>query len=133
MSYKDMRIVDLREVAESFAVDLEGAKSKNQIIKALEEQGVTYEFYDRFKNADRVKPEDDTLSVFQSKSEKEDISGEAILVKMDRSNAFYQVGRYTFTSDHPFVSMPVDDAQEIFDNEEGFRVATPGEVKQYYS
>jgi hypothetical protein len=39
----------------------------------------------------------------------------------------------TFTKDHPFVAMSQSDAQKIFDKEEGFRLATPTEVKEFYS
>lgn len=133
MSFSSLRVKELREVAEAFGVDLEGAKTKNQITAVLAEEGVSYEMYKSFQDAERVVPEDDTLSIFQSKPENEDVLGDAILVKMDRANTFYQVGKYTFTIEHPFVNMSTDDAQEIFDNETGFRVATPAEVKQYYS
>jgi hypothetical protein len=40
---------------------------------------------------------------------------------------------HTFTKDHPFVAMNKDKAQEIFDKEEGFRLATPKEVQEYYN
>jgi hypothetical protein len=52
---------------------------------------------------------------------------------MERPNASYMVGRYTFTQEHPFVAMPINDAQYIFDTEAGFRMATPAEVQSYYS
>lgn len=133
MSFTKLRVQELRQVADAFGVDLEGAKTKNQIAAVLAEEGVSYEMYKAFEDAERVVPEDDTLSIFQSKPENPDVLGDSILVKMDRANTFYQVGQYTFTIEHPFVNMPIDDAQEIFDNETGFRVATPAEVKQYYS
>jgi hypothetical protein len=39
----------------------------------------------------------------------------------------------TFTKEHPFVAVSEDIAQEIFDKEEGFRLASPREVQEYYS
>jgi hypothetical protein len=38
-----------------------------------------------------------------------------------------------FTKEHPFVAMDKDTAQAIFDKEEGFRLATPAEVQEFYS
>ena len=40
---------------------------------------------------------------------------------------------FTFTKEHPFVAMSSEAAQEIFDKEEGFRLATPREVQDFYS
>ena len=40
---------------------------------------------------------------------------------------------FTFTKQHPFVAMNKDNAQAIFDKEEGFRLATPKEVQDFYS
>jgi hypothetical protein len=39
----------------------------------------------------------------------------------------------TFTKEHPFVAMGKEDAQRIFDKEEGFRLATPAEVREFYN
>ena len=51
---------------------------------------------------------------------------------MTRANARYDILKHTFTKDHPFVAMSEDDAQKIFDKEEGFRLATPKEVQDFY-
>jgi len=56
-----------------------------------------------------------------------------ILVKMDRNNPHYEVVGKIFTRDHPFVLMTEDEAQDIFDIDNGFRVATPREAAEYYS
>jgi hypothetical protein len=50
-----------------------------------------------------------------------------------RANFRYDIMGFTFTKDHPFVAMTEDEAQEIFDKEEGFRLATPKEVQEYYN
>jgi hypothetical protein len=52
---------------------------------------------------------------------------------MTRANFRYDIMGYTFTKEHPFVAMHKEDAQEIFDKEEGFRLATPKEVQEYYN
>ena len=56
-----------------------------------------------------------------------------VLVKMTRDNYSYEIRGYTFTKEHPFVAMDKDSAQAIFDKEEGFRLATPKEVQEFYS
>jgi hypothetical protein len=52
---------------------------------------------------------------------------------MTRANMRYDIHGYTFTKDHPFVAMSEEDAQKIFDSEEGFRLATPKEVQDFYN
>jgi hypothetical protein len=64
---------------------------------------------------------------------KKPVSEDAVLVKMERANFRYDILGHTFTREHPFVAMPADSAQAIFDKEEGFRLATPKEVQDFYS
>lgn len=52
---------------------------------------------------------------------------------MTRANFRYDIMGHTFTKDHPFVAMKEEDAQKIFDVEEGFRLATPKEAQEFYS
>jgi hypothetical protein len=52
---------------------------------------------------------------------------------MTRANFRYDIMGKTFTREHPFVAMTKEDAQKIFDKEEGFRLATPTEVREFYS
>jgi hypothetical protein len=52
---------------------------------------------------------------------------------MTRANFRYDIMGFTFTKDHPFVAMDKEKAQEIFDKEEGFRLANPKEVQEFYS
>jgi hypothetical protein len=65
------------------------------------------------------------------------LSGNTLLVKMDRKNRRYDTsanGRmYTFTFDNPYALMPEEDAEIICDREEGFRIASPREAKEFYS
>ncbi len=57
---------------------------------------------------------------------------DTVLVRMTRENFRYDILGFTFTKEHPFVAMQEEQAQEIFDKEEGFRLATPKEVQEYY-
>jgi len=127
MSFNTMKLADLKNVAEYFAVDSEGAKSKSALLKALEEDGITYEMYNKFLNAETA--EADIIE----KPKKKPSGPNDVLVRMDRANAHYEVNGYTFTRDHPFVVMNPDDAQFIFETQEGFRLATPREVQEYYN
>ena len=58
---------------------------------------------------------------------------DTVLVRMTRENFRYDIMGITFTKEHPFVAVSEDVAQEIFDKEEGFRLASPREVQEYYS
>jgi hypothetical protein len=56
-----------------------------------------------------------------------------VLVRMTRANFRYDAMGFTFTDQHPFVAMSEETAQEIFDKEEGFRLATPKEAQDFYN
>ncbi len=61
-----------------------------------------------------------------------DLDGQ-VLVKMTRKNPTYETNGHRFTKEHPYVLMSPEEAQEIFDAEEGFVLAGPREVQEYYS
>ena len=42
MSFKELKITELKQVADSFGVDLEGSKNKQEIVAILEEEGITF-------------------------------------------------------------------------------------------
>jgi hypothetical protein len=132
MSFTELKINELKKVAESFGVDLEGAKAKQEIIALLEEEGITYQMYSKFTEAEKADPE---IPEFEKKQREKKImkTSNAVLVKMDRMNHSYQTNGYTFTQEHPFVAMSESDAQSIFDSQSGFRLATPREAQEYYS
>jgi hypothetical protein len=127
MSFDTMKLTELKKVAEYFAVDLDDAKTKASILSLLNEEGITYEMYDKFLNAESVKPD-----ILERPKKKESTPND-VLVKMDRENAHYEVNGYTFTREHPFIVMNPVDAEFIFDTQEGFRMATPREVQEYYN
>jgi hypothetical protein len=130
MSFDTLKVNDLKTIAEEFAVDLEGLKNKQEIIAALSEEGVTYEVYAKtLKDVEDAKEEIEVLPVFNPKAE---LAEDTVLVRMTRANFRYDILGQTFTKDHPFVAMNKNMAQNIFDKEEGFRLATPKEVQEYY-
>lgn len=129
MSFSTMKIADLKEVAEYFAVDLEGVKGKPAILAALEEEGITYEMYSKFSDAEKAEPD------ILPRKEKKVVPADSalVLVRMDRENPSYEINGYMFTREHPYVAMVEEDAEFIFETQEGFRMATPREVQEYYN
>lgn len=132
MSFTDLKITELKKAADSFGVDLGTAKSKLEIVALLEEEGITYQMYDKFANSD--KQEIEISEVEKKQREKKVMKTEnSVLVKMERMNHSYQAVGHTFSQEHPFVAMSESDAQTIFDTQPGFRLATPREAQEYYS
>ena len=133
MSFDTLKVAELRKIADDFAVDTEGLKNKNDIIAALAEEGVTWSVYNKTINKMEEETEDmleETLPKFDPKAEQPE---NTVLVRMTRDNFRYDIMGFTFTKEHPFVAMVSDKAQEIFDKEEGFRLANPKEVQDYYN
>jgi hypothetical protein len=131
MSFETLKIAELKKIAEDFAVDVDGLKSKNDLIAALADEGVTWGVYSKTIEKQEDEEDDDVLPKPEAKKslDKED----SVLVRMTRANFRYDILGHTFTREHPFVAMINDDAQAIFDKEEGFRLATPKEVQDFYS
>ena len=128
MSFTELKITELKKAAESFGVDLGTAKTKQEIVAVLEEEGITYQMYDKFSNVEKEQVE------VKEKKEKKIMKAEnSVLVKMERDNHSYQTLGHTFTASHPFVAMGESEAQRIFDMEDGFRLATPREAQEFYA
>jgi hypothetical protein len=129
MSFSKFKIGELRQIAEDFGVEVPSKTNREGIALLLEEEGVTYGMYEKFANAEREDVDENILpqpSINITNSQ-------TVLVRMERMNPTYQVGRYTFTQQHPFIAMPEWEAQAIFDLEQGFRLANPREAQEYYS
>ena len=130
MSFDTLKVAELRVIATDFAVDTEGLKNKKDIIAALSEEGVSWNVYQSTVQAiEKDTEEIEILPKFDPKAQPKD----TILVRMTRENHRYDIFGYTFTKEHPFVAMSEEDAQKIFDTEEGFRLATPKEVQDFYN
>jgi hypothetical protein len=130
MSFDTLTVAELKEIATEFAVDTEGLKNKKDVIAAMAEEGVTYSVYQKTIQAvEEATEEIEILPKFDPKAQAED----TVLVRMTRDNMRYDIMGHTFTKTHPFVAMSEEDAQKIFDTEEGFRLATPKEVQDFYN
>ena len=130
MSFQEMNINELRDVAREFDVDIENVKSKAAIISALSADGVTYEMYNTISLAEKVELESEQPAPAQNVVKP---GVETMLVRMDRKNVTYETRGVTFTREHPYALVDLATAQDIFDNEEGFRPATPRELQEFYS
>jgi len=132
MSFTDLKVTELRKVADSFAIDVAGLKSKSEIIAALEEEGISWQMYAKFDNAEK---QDIEVPEIEKKKREQKImkTTNQVLVKMERNNHSYQTNGFEFSQEHPFVAMSEDDAQKIFDTQQGFRLATPREAQEYYA
>ena len=130
MSFDTLTVAELKEIATEFAVDTEGLKNKKEVIAAMAEEGVTYSVYQKTIQAvEEATEEIEILPKFDPKAQAED----TVLVRMTRDNMRYDIIGHTFTKSHPFVAMSEEDAQKIFDTEEGFRLGTPKEVQDFYN
>ena len=129
-AFETLKVAELKKIAEDFAVDVDTLKNKTDIIAALTEEGVTWAVYQ--KTLKDLEDEEDTLEVSPKEDLSKDDGQEKVLVRMTRANFRYDILGHTFTKDHPFVAMKESSAQSIFDLEEGFRLATPKEVQEYY-
>jgi hypothetical protein len=132
MSFTELKITELRKVADTFGVDVQGSKTKQEIIANLEEEGISYQMYAKFTDAEKQEVKVPELE--RKKREQKIMKAtDTVLVRMERNNHSYQTQGYEFTAEHPFVAMPESDAQRIFDTQAGFRLATPREAQEYYA
>ena len=122
MSFDTLKVAELKVIAEDFAVDTEGLKNKKDIIAALSEEGVSWSVYQKTKQ--EIEDNLEEIEIIPRLDPKK-VDADSILVRMTRENYRYDIHGHTFTKEHPFVAMPEEDAQKIFDTEEGFRLATP--------
>lgn len=133
MSFETLKVSELKQIAEDFAVDTENLKNKADIIAALAEEGVSYAVYEKTLKNIEDEAEVESQEVLPKFDPKKDQAADTVLVRMTRPNFRYDIMGYTFTKDHPFIAMNETDAQKIFDVEEGFRLATPREAQEFYS
>lgn len=131
MSFDTLKVAELKKIAEDFAVDTDSLKNKNDIIAALAEEGVTWAVYEQ--TIKKIEDEKEEIEILPKFDKGQKLTEDMVLVRMTRANFRYDIMGHTFTSDHPFVAMSSNDAQAIFDKEEGFRPATPKEAQDFYS
>lgn len=134
-SFQELTVKELRPLAEMFAVDLGTLTKKADIIKEIEENGVTFEMY-----AATLEPEEEELAELDLEEPVEELPevideepvSDQVLIKMIRQNHSYEVLNYRFSRTHPFVLVSEDDADYLVEEDGGFRIATPRELREFY-
>lgn len=158
MSFNQMKRDALYALAtENFGVEVSETATKPQIIAALAENGVDWEMAKTFdKNAAEVdeelraeqegtvittetmttttpgKPGVQETPVVVVEKPVAPTQPEVVLLKMERENQRYDIRGYSFTRDNPFVLVKADDADFIISHEDGFKMASPREAKEFY-
>lgn len=133
MSFTTLKLKELKQIADDFGVDVEELKNKQEILAALAEEGVTWEVYQKTVKAIEETAEEDMIEVLPKFDPKAEQPENTVLVRMTRANFRYDTMGYTFTREHPFVAMRSEEAERIFNEEEGFRLATATEVQDFYN
>lgn len=147
MSFEKMKRDELYDMAtKNFAVDVSEIATKQQIIAALAESGVTWDMARTFDaNAAAVAQEEvlEEASVITTAAVKEvpvlvverpvaPARPEVVVLRMDRENPTYQIRGYKFTRESPYAVVKSEDADFILSHEDGFKIASPREVQEYY-
>ena len=142
MSFIKLHTDVLTQVADHFGVDLEsvdknekGEPKRPALIKALSQNGISWEMYKAaFPDPEDLPEVEQADATDVTVVEKSPVRAEPqILLRMHRANAKYEVRGYNFTREHPFLPVAQSDAEFIISNHEGFRVALPSEAEEFYS
>jgi hypothetical protein len=124
MSLTSLNKEELTKLAAKADVELDGDETNKQIIAKLKENNVGYEFYKKAFLENDTEEDQETSALFASSD---------VLIKMERKNPTFQAYGVTFTREHPYAIVNESTAQDIIDNYEGFRLASPAEAKAFYS
>lgn len=126
MSLANLNKKELKKLADVADVRLEGNETNKQIVEKLEENNVSFDFY--LKAVVGEDAEDTETKQDAPLFDKSDV-----LIKMERKNPTYQTFGIVFTREHPYAVVNEELARMIIDVEDGFRIASPSEVKAFYS
>ena len=129
-TFMDLTKKELMEAAEFFGVEAKPADSKKTIADSLADSGIDMDQYNKFFGPQEQ--EDLEGEPLPEQTEKVVDPSDALLMKMERGNPTYEVRGYRFTSTHPYALVAEIDAEWILENERGFRLASPKEVKEFY-
>lgn len=133
MSFEKMKVDELRAIADDFAVDIDPKDNKNVVISKMVENGVTWDYYQKSIGAE---PEENPAPIvaptpkFDNAPEPDE---EKVLLRMTRENGTFEVRGAKFTRTNPYAIVREQDADYILEKYEGFRIASPKEVREFYS
>lgn len=126
MSFGQFNKAKLLEVAKYFEVtDVSEDNTKLEIETSIKEAGISWAAFKKFEaEQEEQATSKDSINLF---------TDSRVLLKMDRQNPSFETHGHTFTKKNPFVVLSADEAQEIIDMYDGFRLATPAEARSFYS
>jgi hypothetical protein len=135
MSFNEMKVGELRELADAYAVDVNKTDNKEVVVRKMTESGVTWEYHVAQVAAAEA-PGVERVSttpkpVFDEPADGDD--NDPILLRMTRANGTFQIRGATFTQNNPYAIVNERDADFIIENYDGFRIASPREVREFYS
>lgn len=130
MSLDKLKKDELQTAVEYFGGEYEESDKKADLLRRLDEDGVTWEMY---KASELYKSDDEEEIAPEEPKAAAPAPEKNTLVKMNRANPTFEVRGYRFTRQHPFVPTTEDDADWIVENVDGFAIASPKEVREFYS
>jgi hypothetical protein len=139
-SFADLRVPELREAADYFAVDLPKRVTKDEIFIIFEQNDIKFSDYEKFFLTPAEVPEEEPKQTHASAQIYNDVTNfkaagsDTVVLKLKGTNPRFEAFGYVFYRDNPFVAMPASDAQEIIDawGKNKFELATPREVQEFY-
>lgn len=133
MSFEKMKVDELRAIADDFAVDIDPKDNKNVVISKMVENGVTWDYYQKSIGAEPEVPAAIVAPTPQFDEAPEPDTEEKVLLRMTRENGTFEVRGAKFTRNNPYAIVRERDADYILEKYEGFRIASPKEVREFYS
>lgn len=125
---------ELLRLADEYAVDVEEGWTKQEIVNEFAANGVNWEDYQRFVAIAEKQKEEEIADALEDDEDQDsnELTGERILLRMTRKNPTYELRGAKWTRERPFAFVSEEDAEWILENDEGFRPATPKEVREFY-
>jgi hypothetical protein len=135
MSFDKMKVDELRQIADDFAVDIDPKDNKQTVIAKLNDNGVSWDYYQGQVAANEAEAESEKLTATKPAFDEpaESLEVNKVLMRMTRANPTFEVRGVKFTRDNPYALVREVDADFIMETYEGFRIASPREVKEFYS
>lgn len=118
----------LKDIADYFGTEVDEKAKAPIIIKALEEDGVTWSMALQ-SGLPGLEEIDQELKKEEAKRRE---NSPKTLVRMMRENARFDIRGYTFTRENPFQIVTQDDADYLVSQAGGFRPASPKEAQEFY-
>lgn len=134
MSFEKMKVDELRKIADDFAVDIDPKDNKAVIASKMLEHGVSWDYYQKSIGApaeEAPAPVVAPTPTFNEPAVAEEDS--PVLLRMTRENGTFEIRGVRFTRTNPYALVKERDADYIVENYEGFRIASPREVREFYS